>query len=87
MRIPHFYMNYYVYQYATGFSAATAFATAIEEEGEPAVERYLDFLRAGSSDYPIDVLKKAGVDMTSSEPIDAALDTFASYLDAFEKTL
>lgn len=87
MRIPHFYMNYYVYQYSTGFSAATAFSKAIEEEGQPAVDRYLQFLRSGSSAYPIDILKEAGVDMTTSEPIDAALDSFASYLEAFEKTL
>ena len=87
MRIPHFYMNYYVYQYSTGFSAATAFAKAIEEEGQPAVDRYLAFLKSGSSAYPIDILKDAGLDMTTSEPIDAALDSFERYLDAFEKTL
>src|SRR5699024_11273101 len=65
-RIPHFYMNYYVYQYATGYSAATALASQILEEGEPAVERYINnFLKAGNSDYPIEVLIKVGVDMTS----------------------
>src|SRR5690625_3942761 len=68
-RIPHFYFNYYVYQYATGYSAATSFAHQILEEGEPAVNRYIDFLKAGNSDYPIEVLKKAGVDMTSKQPI------------------
>lgn len=57
-RIPHFYYNYYVYQYATGFSAATALSKQILEEGTPAVERYIGFLKAGSSDYPIEVLKK-----------------------------
>ena len=58
-RIPHFYYNYYVYQYATGFSAATALSKQILEEGQPAVERYInEFLKAGSSDYPIEVLKK-----------------------------
>ena len=67
-RIPHFYYNYYVYQYATGISAATALSKQILEEGEPAVKRYLDFLKSGSSDYPIEVLKKAGVDMTKAEP-------------------
>src|SRR5699024_8546223 len=57
-RIPHFYYNYYVYQYATGFAAATALSEQILEEGEPAVKRYTDFLKAGSSDYPLEVLKK-----------------------------
>src|SRR5690606_18923338 len=64
-RIPHFYMNYYVYQYATGYSAATALSQKILDEGPTAVERYKDFLKAGSSLDPIDVLKKAGVDMTT----------------------
>ena len=64
-RIPHFYYNYYVYQYATGFSAAVALSNQILTEGKPAVERYINnFLKAGCSDYPIEVLKKAGVDMT-----------------------
>ncbi|MGB3889382.1 MAG: oligoendopeptidase F, partial [Priestia megaterium] len=62
-RIPHFYYNYYVYQYATGFSAAAALSKQILEEGDAAVERYVGFLKSGSSDYPIEVLKKAGVDM------------------------
>jgi oligoendopeptidase F len=86
-RIPHFYYNYYVYQYATGFSAATALSKQILEEGEPAVKRYLDFLRAGSSDYPIEVLKKAGVDMTSAEPIKAACKVFAEKLGELEQLL
>ncbi|MHA6251705.1 oligoendopeptidase F [Oceanobacillus sp. CAU 1775] len=86
-RIPHFYYNYYVYQYATGYSAATALAKQILEEGEPAVERYLDFLKAGSSDYPIEVLKKAGVDMNSKQPILDALDVFEEKLNEMEKLL
>ena len=86
-RIPHFYYNYYVYQYATGFSAATALSKQILEEGEPAVERYLEFLKAGSSDYPINVLKKAGVDMTSAKPIEEALKVFEEKLDEMEKLL
>ncbi|MBS4172052.1 oligoendopeptidase F [Bacillus sp. FJAT-49736] len=86
-RIPHFYYNYYVYQYATGFSAATALSSQILSEGEPAVERYLGFLRAGSSDYPIEVLKKAGVDMTSAEPIEAALKVFEEKLNELEELL
>lgn len=83
-RIPHFYYNFYVYQYATGFSAAAALAKQILEEGEPAVKRYLEFLKAGSSDYPIEVLKKAGVDMTTAKPIEAALDVFDSILTELE---
>ncbi|WJQ15811.1 oligoendopeptidase F [Geobacillus stearothermophilus] len=86
-RIPHFYYNYYVYQYATGFSAATALSKQILEEGEPAVKRYIDFLKAGSSDYPIEVLKKAGVDMTSAEPIRQACQVFAEKLEEMERLL
>ncbi|SDJ44904.1 oligoendopeptidase F [Salimicrobium halophilum] len=86
-RIPHFYMGYYVYQYATGFSAATALANQIQEEGAPAVERYKDFLKAGSSDYPIEVLKKAGVDMTSKQPVLEALDVFEQKLEEMERLL
>lgn len=86
-RIPHFYYNYYVYQYATGFSAATALSKQILEEGQPAVERYIDFLKAGSSDYPIEVLKKAGVDMTSSKPIEEALKVFEEKLNEMEEML
>lgn len=86
-RIPHFYYNYYVYQYATGFSAATALSKQILEEGEPAVKRYIDFLKAGSSDYPIEVLKKAGVDMTSAEPIHQACQVFAEKLEEMERLL
>jgi oligoendopeptidase F len=86
-RIPHFYYNYYVYQYATGFSAATALSKQILEEGEPAVKRYLEFLSAGSSDYPIEVLKKAGVDMTSKDPIAAACKVFEEKLNEMESLL
>lgn len=86
-RIPHFYYNYYVYQYATGFSAATALSKQILEEGQPAVERYVEFLKSGSSDYPIEVLKKAGVDMTSSKPIEEALKVFEEKLNEMEELL
>ncbi|MCA0969580.1 oligoendopeptidase F [Halobacillus litoralis] len=86
-RIPHFYMGYYVYQYATGYAAATTLADQILSEGEPAVERYKSFLKAGSSDYPIEVLKQAGVDMTSKQPILAALDVFEEKLNEFEQLL
>ncbi|TCN27858.1 oligoendopeptidase F [Mesobacillus foraminis] len=86
-RIPHFYYNYYVYQYATGFSAATALSKQILEEGEPAVKRYIDYLKAGSSDYPIEVLKKAGVDMTSPKPIEDACKVFEEKLNEMESLL
>lgn len=86
-RIPHFYYNYYVYQYATGYSAATALSRQILEEGQPAVSRYLDFLKAGSSDYPIEVLKKAGVDMTSPEPVENACKAFEQALNEMEQIL
>ena len=87
-RIPHFYYNYYVYQYATGYSAAVALSNQILSEGEPAVERYINhFLKAGSSDYPIEVLKKAGVDMTTSEPIEEACRVFEEKLNELEALL
>ncbi|MFS0688443.1 oligoendopeptidase F [Sporosarcina sp. 179-K 8C2 HS] len=87
-RIPHFYYNYYVYQYATGFSAAVALSHQILTEGQPAVDRYINhFLKAGSSDYPIEVLKKAGVDMTSSQPIEEACRVFGERLNELEELL
>ncbi len=86
-RIPHFYMNYYVYQYATGYSAATSLANQILTEGESAVDRYKDYLKAGSSDYPIEVLKQAGVDMTSKKPIEDALKVFEQRLTEMEEIL
>lgn len=87
-RIPHFYYNYYVYQYATGFSAATALSKQILEEGQPAVDRYIkEFLKAGSSDYPIEVLKKAGVDMTTAQPIEEACKVFEQKLNEMEQLL
>jgi oligoendopeptidase F len=84
MRIPHFYRAFYVYQYATGISAAVALARDILEEGEPAAERYLDFLASGSREYPLDLLETAGVEMTSADPIEAAVDTYAEFLTEFE---
>ena len=84
-RIPHFYSAFYVYKYATGFSAATAIKQSILEEGQPAIDRYLDFLKSGSSDYPINLLKKAGVDLTTPEPVEKALDYFKKLLDEFEE--
>jgi len=86
-RIPHFYSSFYVYQYATGISAACALAEEILKEGKPAVERYLGFLRSGSSNYSIELLKKAGVDMTSPQPIRQALQLFESHLAQMEELL
>lgn len=84
-RIPHFYYNYYVYQYATGFSAASALASKIVVENDAeALDRYLAFLKAGSSDYPIDVMKKAGVDMTQPNYIEDAMEIFALRLGELE---
>lgn len=86
-RIPHFYRAFYVYQYSTGISAATALAKAILQEGQPAVERYRRFLASGGSDYPINLLRKAGVDMASPAPVRAALDHFEGLLGQFEALL
>ena len=83
-RIPHFYMNFYVYQYATGFSAAVAIARRILKEGQPAVEDYMKFLSGGCSKAPVELLKIAGVDMTTKAPIQAALDVFGELLDEME---
>ena len=83
-RIPHFYMNYYVFQYATGYSAAIALSRRILSEGESAVKDYLGFLSGGCSKSPIDLLKGAGVDMTSPEPVNAALQLFGRLLDEME---
>lgn len=83
-RIPHFYYNYYVFQYATGYSAAIALSRRILKEGEPAVKDYLNFLSGGCSKSPIDLLKGAGVDMTSPEPVNQALQLFGQLLDEME---
>ena len=83
-RIPHFYSDFYVYQYATGYAAANSFAKGILEDGEKAVTLYKDFLKSGSSDYPINVLKKAGVDMTTSKPLEDTINRFNELLDMLE---
>lgn len=79
--------NFYVYQYATGFAASNALATQIIKEGKPAIDRYLGFLSAGSSDYPINVLKKAGVDMSTPDPIIKTINKMNEYMDELEKML
>ena len=84
-RIPHFYRPFYVYKYATGFSAAISLAQQILEEGETAVKRYLTFLSSGGSDYPLNLLRQAGVDMNKPEPIVRAMGVFAQLLDELEE--
>jgi oligoendopeptidase F len=76
MRIPHFYYNYYVYQYATGISAATAIVERIREEGETAAADYRAALELGGSEYPVDVLARAGVDVTTREPVASAIGVY-----------
>ncbi len=84
-RIPHFFYNYYVFQYATGYSAAVAIANRILSEGAPAVADYKKFLSGGCSTDPISLLKIAGVDMSSPEPVNSALQLFGELLDEMEK--
>ncbi|MBE6048353.1 MAG: oligoendopeptidase F [Clostridium sp.] len=86
-RIPHFYNDFYVYQYATGYSAASAFAKSIIEGRDGAVEKYKGFLKSGGSKYPIDILKDAGVDMTTSKPLEATIQRFNELLDMMEKEI
>ena len=84
-RIPHFYYNYYVFQYATGYSAAIALSQKILKEGKPAVEKYLEFLSGGRSKAPVDLLKGAGVDMSSPEPVNEALALFGRLVEEMEQ--
>jgi oligoendopeptidase F len=86
-RIPHFYRAFYVYQYATGLSAAAALSKMLVEEGAAARERYLRFLSSGSSNYSLELLKDAGVDMTTPEPIEKALDVFEGLLTELERLM
>lgn len=86
-RIPHFYYNFYVYQYATGFAASEVLSKKVREEGTPAVEKYLHFLKSGSSDYSINLLKRAGVDMNSPEPVLATTKKMEKLLDEVESLL
>ena len=86
-RIPHFYYNYYVFQYATGYSAAIALSRRILDEGKRAVEDYLGFLSGGCSKSPIDLLKGAGVDMTSPAPVQKAMELFDTLINEMELLL
>ncbi len=85
--IPHFYYNFYVYQYSTSFTAATALAEAVFNGEEGAVRRYLDFISAGGSDYPIEILKQAGVDMTTAEPFTKTMAAMNRTMDEIESIL
>lgn len=84
-RIPHFYYNFYVYQYATGFAAATALANKVVHGTEQERDAYITFLKSGSSDYPTEIMKRAGVDMTKADYLRDAFDTFEKRLNEFEK--
>ena len=86
-RIPHFYNSFYVYKYATGFSAAISLANQILTEGKPAVDRYINFLSSGGSDYPLELLKKAGVDLSTPKPVQDALNEFKKTLEELEKLI
>ena len=86
-RIPHFYSEFYVYQYVTGYSAATTLADKILKEGQPAQEKYINFLKSGGSDYSLNILEQAGVDMSSPKPIEITLNNFSTMLDQMEKLL
>jgi oligoendopeptidase F len=83
-RIPHFYDAFYVYKYATGMSAAVSLVKQILTKGKPAVEKYLSFLQKGGSDYPLNLLREAGVDMTSPQPVQDAINRFSSLLNELE---
>jgi len=87
LRIPHFYRGFYVYKYATSFCAAAALAERVLD-GEPgALDDYLVFLKSGGSDYPIEILQRAGVDMNTPDPIDATMRLFGRLLDELESLL
>jgi oligoendopeptidase F len=87
LRIPHFYRGFYVYKYATSFAASVALSKGVLSGDARALNAYLGFLKAGSSDYPIEVLKKAGVDMSTPRPIQDTMDLFSQLLDELEKLL
>ncbi|RMC47245.1 oligoendopeptidase F [Lactobacillus sp. ESL0228] len=86
-RIPHFYYNFYVYQYATGFAAATALANNIVHGTYTQKENYINFLKSGSSNYPVEIMKKAGIDMTKPDYLEEAFKTFAQRLEEFKSII
>jgi len=87
LRIYHFYREFYVYQYATSLAAAVTISRKISEGDEEALAHYLGFLKTGDSDYPINLLKNAGVDMTSPEPVNKTIELFAGLVDEMETLL
>jgi oligoendopeptidase F len=86
-RIPHFYSSFYVYKYATGFSAAVSLSQQILSEGQPAVDRYINFLSSGNADYPLNLLKKAGVDLSAPKPVEDAMKVFDGILKELEELI
>ena len=84
-RIPHFYRPFYVYKYATGYSSAIHLATRILDGDQETLKSYIEFLKSGSSDYPLELLKKTGVDLTTSEPIESSLAKFSDLVGEFSK--
>jgi oligoendopeptidase F len=87
LRVPHFYRGFYVYKYATSYSASTALSEGVLSGDKKKLDAYLGFLKAGGSDYPIEILKKAGVDMSSPKPIQDTMDLFGELLDQLEELL
>jgi len=87
LRISHFYRMYYVYQYATSYAASQVLSKRILEGDKRAAKAYMDFIKTGSSAYPVDILRKAGVDMTTTEPFDNTIRIFSDLVDEFEKVL
>jgi oligoendopeptidase F len=85
--IPHFYYNFYVYQYSTSFTASTALAEKVLGKEKGAVEKYIEFISSGGSEYPIDLLKKAGVDMTTAEPFNKTMTAMNRTMDEIEEIL
>jgi oligoendopeptidase F len=85
--IPHFYYNYYVYQYSTSFTASQALSEQVLAGNADITERYLDFLSAGGSEYPIELLKQTGVDMTTSAPLDLTIKKMNKVMDEVEKLI
>jgi len=86
-RISHYYRTFYVYKYATSLCASTALAKSVLDDEEGSIEKYMQFLQSGGSDYPIEILKKAGVDMSSPEPVEQAMQLFDSLVDQMEALL
>jgi len=85
--IPHFYRGFYVYQYSTSFTASIALAQKVMSGDKLALKKYIEFLSSGGSDYPIELLKKAGADMTTNDPFDKTIEAMNQVMDEIEKIL